>query len=82
MFFLPENGERGRNLLRGRETLPAQPETPYQHDQESGSSTAGDSTRDLTLESPRSKKRQSDDSTLESSRHKLLIVWSESSMTL
>ncbi len=27
-------------------------------------------------------KRQSDDSTLESSRHKLLIVWSESSMTL
>ena len=26
MFFLPENGERGRNLLRGREALPAQPE--------------------------------------------------------
>ncbi|MGE9805160.1 hypothetical protein ACQP3L_31755 [Escherichia coli] len=28
MFFLPENGERGRNLLRGREALPAQPEKP------------------------------------------------------
>ena len=72
--------------------------TGFQHVQESGSSTAGnhvmqvagrlttrftgDSTRDLTLESPRSKKNQNDDSTLESSRHKLLIVWSESSMTL
>lgn len=42
----------------------------------------GDSTRDLTLESSRSKKHQNDDSTLESSRHKLLIVLSESSMTL
>ena len=29
MFFLPENGERGRNLLRGREALPAQPENPF-----------------------------------------------------
>lgn len=29
MFFLPENGERGRNLLRGREALPAQPEKPF-----------------------------------------------------
>jgi hypothetical protein len=71
--------------------------TGFQHVQESGSSTAGnhvmasrrtthrftgDSTRDLTLESPRSKKHQNDDSTLESSRHKLLIVLSESSMTL
>ncbi|HGW1131394.1 TPA: hypothetical protein ACNMRK_005643, partial [Klebsiella pneumoniae] len=36
-----ENGERGRNLLRGREALPAQPETGFQHVQESGSSTAG-----------------------------------------
>ena len=25
----PENGERGRNLLRGREALPAQPEKPF-----------------------------------------------------
>ncbi|HAJ0264253.1 TPA: hypothetical protein MIX75_28330 [Klebsiella pneumoniae] len=72
--------------------------TGFHHVQESGSSTAGnhvrqvagrlttrftgDSTRDLTLESPRSKKHQNDDSTLESSRHKLLIVLSESSMTL
>lgn len=62
-----ENGERVRNLLRGREALPAQPETGFQHLQKSGSSTAGnhvmasrgrlttrftgDSTRDLTLES-------------------------------
>ena len=37
----PDNGERMRNLLRGREALPAQPETPFQHVQESGSSTAG-----------------------------------------
>ena len=29
MFFLPENGERGRNLLRGREALPEQPEKPF-----------------------------------------------------
>ena len=29
MFFLSENGERGRNLLRGREALPAQPEKPF-----------------------------------------------------
>jgi hypothetical protein len=29
MFFLPENGERGRNLLRGREALPAQPENSF-----------------------------------------------------
>ncbi|WP_214294958.1 hypothetical protein, partial [Escherichia coli] len=28
-FFLSENGERGRNLLRGREALPAQPEKPF-----------------------------------------------------
>ncbi|MDC8801826.1 hypothetical protein PRS30_30240, partial [Klebsiella pneumoniae] len=41
MFFLPENGERGRNLLRGREALPAQPKTGFQHVQEWGSSTAG-----------------------------------------
>jgi hypothetical protein len=27
-FFPSENGERGRNLLRGREALPAQPENP------------------------------------------------------
>lgn len=27
-FFSSENGERGRNLLRGREALPAQPENP------------------------------------------------------
>jgi hypothetical protein len=25
----PENGERGRNLLRGREALPAQPENRF-----------------------------------------------------
>nr|WP_236949620.1 hypothetical protein [Klebsiella pneumoniae]QJX12935.1 hypothetical protein [Klebsiella pneumoniae]QJX13547.1 hypothetical protein [Klebsiella pneumoniae] len=25
----PDNGERMRNLLRGREALPAQPETPF-----------------------------------------------------
>ncbi len=35
-FFPSENGERGRNLLRGREALPAQPETGFQHVQESG----------------------------------------------
>ncbi|HBX2647404.1 TPA: hypothetical protein MHU12_23765 [Klebsiella pneumoniae] len=56
--------------------------TRFQHVQESGSATAGNSTRDLTLESTRSKKHQMNDSTLESSRHKLLIVWSKSSMTL
>jgi hypothetical protein len=28
-FFPSENGERGRNLLRGREALPAQPENPF-----------------------------------------------------
>ncbi|MBO2029165.1 hypothetical protein J4734_07925 [Klebsiella pneumoniae] len=28
-FFSSENGERGRNLLRGREALPAQPENPF-----------------------------------------------------
>jgi len=28
-FFSSENGERGRNLLRGREALPAQPEKPF-----------------------------------------------------
>ncbi|WP_220270119.1 hypothetical protein, partial [Klebsiella pneumoniae] len=28
-FFLSENGERGRNLLRGREALPAQPENRF-----------------------------------------------------
>ncbi|MCP6335612.1 hypothetical protein NL449_26655, partial [Klebsiella pneumoniae] len=28
-LFSSENGERGRNLLRGREALPAQPETPF-----------------------------------------------------
>jgi hypothetical protein len=27
--FHPENGERGRNLLRGREALPAQPENRF-----------------------------------------------------
>ncbi len=26
---LPDNGERMRNLLRGREALPAQPENPF-----------------------------------------------------
>nr|WP_183029575.1 hypothetical protein [Escherichia coli] len=35
-FFPSENGERGRNLLRGREALPAQPETRCQHVQEGG----------------------------------------------
>ncbi|MEB4500400.1 hypothetical protein P9157_28140 [Klebsiella pneumoniae] len=28
-FFSSENGERGRNLLRGREALPAQPENRF-----------------------------------------------------
>ena len=28
-FFSSENGERGRNLLRGCEALPAQPEKPF-----------------------------------------------------
>ena len=28
-FFSSENGERERNLLRGREALPAQPEKPF-----------------------------------------------------
>ena len=28
-FFPSENGERGRNLLRGREALPAQPENRF-----------------------------------------------------
>lgn len=37
----PDNGERVRNLLRGREALPAQPENRFQHVQESDSSTAG-----------------------------------------
>ena len=41
MFFLPENGERVRNLLRGREALPAQPENRFQHVQEGGRCTNG-----------------------------------------
>ncbi len=69
-----ENGERGRNLLRGREALPAQPENGFQHVQESGSSTAGnhvmqvagrlttrftgDSSLESYLESPRLKNNQ------------------------
>ena len=72
--------------------------TGFQHVQESGSSTAGNHVMasrrtthhtihrrfDSWLDSrvTKVKKNQNDDSTLESSRHKLLIVLSESSMTL
>ncbi|HGV2846947.1 TPA: hypothetical protein ACNCG7_004836, partial [Escherichia coli] len=34
--WITENGERGCNLLRGREALPAQPENRFQHVQEGG----------------------------------------------
>ncbi|MEP7982590.1 hypothetical protein ABKR82_28920, partial [Klebsiella pneumoniae] len=40
-FFPSENGERGRNLLRGREALPAQPENRFSARSGIGSSTAG-----------------------------------------
>ncbi len=81
-------------MARGREALPRNRRNRFSAFRNPGSSTAGnhvmasrrttpprftgDSTRDLTLESPQVSKRQSDDSTLESSRHKLLIVWSAS----
>ena len=40
-FFSSENGERGRNLLRGREALPASRKTRFQHVQEGGRCTNG-----------------------------------------
>ena len=40
----------------------------------------GDSTRDLTLESPWSKSHQPGKSTLESSHHNVLIIWRDSHM--
>ncbi|EEK8337270.1 hypothetical protein E6C29_28280 [Klebsiella pneumoniae] len=70
--------------------------TGFQHVQESGLSRpaitlwqvagrlttrfTGDSTRDLTLESPWSKSHQPGKSTLESSHHNVLIIWRDSHM--
>ncbi|ELZ8625331.1 TPA: hypothetical protein L7T55_005579 [Klebsiella pneumoniae] len=58
-FFSSENGERGRNLLRGREALPAQPENRFSAPSGIGfvdgrltTRFTGDSNRELNQESP------------------------------
>ncbi|MEX7297899.1 hypothetical protein AB6U14_00030 [Klebsiella pneumoniae] len=63
-FFSSENGERGRNLLRGREALLKRSrKTGFQHLQESGSSTAkqsryGKSPDDSPHDSPHDSNRE------------------------